>query len=176
MSKKQYARINAEGAVIGLLLFDEYVIPVEDDIVPDPPEGLHEPKWDGEQWIEGLLQSDLLAGQKQTKIDELNAVCNAFILSGFTSSALGDPHDYDFDYEAQINLAGMMNAISAGIAPATITWKTKNAGSIDHDHAQFTQLYADGLTFKNTQIGKYWILKAQVQAATTEAEIDAIVW
>src|SRR5205085_1546952 len=61
---------------------------------------------------------------KQVKIDELNAACNDEILAGFTSSALGTANSYDFDYEAQTNLGGMLNAITAGIITTEpISWK-----------------------------------------------------
>lgn len=114
---------------------------------------------------------------KQEKISELNQSCNTSILAGFSSSALGaTPHTYDFNYEAQINLGGMISAITAGMAPATITWKTVDSGNLPHSQAQFKQVFADGLTFKNNQISKYWSLKVKVLAAIDEASINAILW
>lgn len=112
---------------------------------------------------------------KAVKIAELNQACNQFILSGLTSSAIGSPHVYDFDYEAQINLAGMMGCVNAGLAPQSIAWKT-DQGVIDHSTAQFTQLYMDGLLFKQQQIDRYWTLKSQVLSAASEIEVNAIVW
>jgi hypothetical protein len=109
------------------------------------------------------------------KISELNAACNAAILAGFTSDALGIDNTYDFDYDAQINLGGMLNAITAGIVTDSIVWK---ASGIPQAHTidQFKTVFAHGLTHKNTNIGKYWTLKGQVLSAETTEEINAIHW
>lgn len=117
-----------------------------------------------------------LADAQTAKFSELNSKCNQTILSGFSSTALGVSHNYDFDMEAQMNFSGMMNAVNGSMAPASITWKTTDAGNLAHTQAQFKQLYADGMNFKNNQIAKYWTLKSQVLAATTVAQVNAIVW
>lgn len=111
----------------------------------------------------------------ELKLTELNAACNAAILAGFTSSALITQHTYDFDYDAQINLGGMLNAITAGIITGTITWKASGTPQ-SHSIEQFKTVFGDGLTHKNAQIGKYWTLKAQAIAAETPEQLDAIVW
>ncbi|CAH1230656.1 hypothetical protein PAECIP111891_06712 [Paenibacillus allorhizoplanae] len=109
------------------------------------------------------------------KISELNAACNAAILAGFTSNALGTDNTYDFDYDAQINLGGMLNAITADIVSGTVVWK---ASGIPQTHTidQFKTVFAQGLSHKNTNIGKYWTLKGQVLSAETTEEINAIHW
>jgi hypothetical protein len=43
---------------------------------------------------------------KEQKIAELDAACNKTILGVFTSSAMGAPHQYVFDYDAQLNMTG----------------------------------------------------------------------
>lgn len=113
---------------------------------------------------------------KEAKIAELDSACNAEILAGFTSSALGAANTYDFDYEAQTNLGGMLNAITAGIITTEpISWKASGVPT-NHTFAQFKKLFADGLVHKNSKIQKYWALKAQVNAATTPEEVSAITW
>jgi hypothetical protein len=116
-----------------------------------------------------------LPDPKEIKLAELNIACNAAILAGFESSALGESNVYDFDYEAQINLAGMLQAITNGMISEPITWKASGI-PLPHTFDQFKQVYADGLAFKNAQVQHYWELKAQVQAAETQDEIEAIVW
>lgn len=129
------------------------------------------------QLVQAANYTSLQLQQAQNaKIGDLNSKCNQTILSGFASSALSVSHNYDFDYEAQMNFSGMMNAVNASIAPASITWKTTDAGNLAHTQAQFKQLYADGMNFKNTQITKYWNLKAQVLAATTVSQVNTITW
>ncbi|TVY09990.1 DUF4376 domain-containing protein [Paenibacillus cremeus] len=112
---------------------------------------------------------------KQTKLDQLNDACNKFILAGFTSDALGEENHYDFDYEAQINMGGTLNGITAGMITGDIMWKTAE-GNKPHTVNQFKQLYADGMTFKQTNIAKYWTLKNQVLACETRADVAAIQW
>ncbi len=111
----------------------------------------------------------------ELKLAELNEFCNAIILAGFTSNALGTDNTYDFDYDAQINLGGMLNAITAGLVTGAITWKTSGVPQT-HTIDQFKTVFSDGLTHKNANIGKYWTLKAQVLTAATPEEIAAIVW
>jgi hypothetical protein len=114
-------------------------------------------------------------GYRSAKIAALNSACNTAILAGFTSSALGDPHEYDFDYEAQTNLGGMLNAITAGIATESIYWKASGLPVL-HTIEQFKTVFADGLVFKNGLIAQYWALKGQVLAVETKEDIDSIVW
>lgn len=108
------------------------------------------------------------------KIAELNAACNEAILAGFTSDALGSPHTYDFDYEAQINFIGTKDAFKDGII-TEIKWKT-DAGEISHNQVQFTIVYYDGFAHKNTNIQRYKTLKAAVYAAISDEEREAIQW
>lgn len=124
---------------------------------------------------EAVSQPEMPPDPKGVKITELNAACNAEILAGFSSSALGEPNDYDFDYEAQINLTEMLQAINNDMVTEPIFWKASGEPK-PHTIAQFKALFADGLEFKNSRIQRYWSLKAQVLAATTQEEIDAIVW
>jgi hypothetical protein len=113
---------------------------------------------------------------QETKINEMNDVCNKSILEGFNSSCLGVEHQYQFGYDDQINLSGQLNLFNADETTTECNWKTIDAGVLVHTKAQFIQLFKDGLAFKAGQIGKYWTLKAQILSAKTEDEINAIVW
>ncbi|CAH1203003.1 hypothetical protein PAECIP111891_02197 [Paenibacillus allorhizoplanae] len=109
------------------------------------------------------------------KIAELNKACNEAILSGFTSDALGTDNSYDFDYDAQINLGGMLNAITAGMISGSFPWKASGIPQL-HTINQFKAVFAAGLTHKNSNIGKYWTLKELAITATTPEEIEVIIW
>jgi hypothetical protein len=109
------------------------------------------------------------------KIAELNAACNAAILAGFTSDSLGSVNAYDFGYDDQINLGGMLNAITAGIFTDDVIWKASGVPQT-HTIDQFKIVFAHGLNHKNANIGKYWTLKGQVLTAETTEEINAIHW
>jgi hypothetical protein len=58
--KVQYSRIDSDGFYLEPVLFDENVIPVDEDIViVEVQEGLYRPRWDGTAWIEGLTPAEL---------------------------------------------------------------------------------------------------------------------
>jgi hypothetical protein len=131
---------------------------------------------DGAEWeYEPTKSIDPNISPTDAKIAELNSACNAAILAGFTSDALGADNTYDFDYDAQINLGGMLNAITAGIVLDDVIWK---ASGIPQTHTidQFKIVFAHGLSHKNTNIGRFWTLKAAVYAATSDEEREAIHW
>jgi hypothetical protein len=116
-----------------------------------------------------------LEDAKKQKVKQLNEFCNAAILAGFTSNALGTDNTYDFDYDAQINLGGMLNAITAGLVTGNIVWKA-SGNPQPHTFEQFKVVFSAGLEHKNAMIGRFWLLKSAVLAAESEEEIDAIVW
>lgn len=116
-----------------------------------------------------------VASAKLSKTAELNSACNAAILSGFTSNALGSNHTYDFDYEAQTNLNAMLNAIIADLVSEPIIWKASNLLQ-PHTIEQFKSLFTDSLTHKVTNINKYWELKTAVTAANSMEGVASISW
>jgi hypothetical protein len=114
---------------------------------------------------------------RERKVAELSRKCNETILAGFASSALGSAHTYDFDEEAQRNLAGRLGIINANPNYAAVfKWKTVDAGPLDHTKAQFTQVCTDADAFKDAMIAHYWMLKVQVNAAADVGAVNAIAW
>lgn len=112
---------------------------------------------------------------KQQKIDELRNLCNTTILSGFYSSASGENLLFGSDETDQLNLLGQMAALSVSVEP--IVWKVKGILQfVQLSKEQFTQLYLDGKTHKETNMLKYFGLVSQVNAAQTIEEIENIVW
>jgi hypothetical protein len=107
------------------------------------------------------------------KISELNAACNAAILAGFTSDALGEPHTYSFDQEAQTNLGGMYSAILGGLVTTSQNWRASGV-PVPHTVDQLKTLFAHGLYHKNANIGRYQYLEALVLAG--ETPLEDIVW
>lgn len=113
---------------------------------------------------------------QEEKINAMNDICNNTILAGFKSWCTGKEYTYDFDYEAQINLAGMFQSISSGMVSGSIMWKTKEKGPVPHTHEQFKTLFMDGITFKQQIIAKYWHLKQTILNCKTKEEVDLIRW
>lgn len=126
------------------------------------------------------LNTVSLADLKTAKIAQLNYQCTEAILAGFVSSALGTPHTYSFDYQAQIRFSGELAAINdPTFTDTTAPWNTKENGYLSHTLAQFRQLFKDGQTWTKTNMGKYFTLKGQVLAITDptkNADVNAIVW
>jgi hypothetical protein len=116
-----------------------------------------------------------IAPYKEQKIAELNRRCNESILAGFTSNALGTDSYYSFDYDSQINLGGMLNAITAELVPEPVVWKASNVPQ-NHSFAQFKTVFLHGLAHKNNMISKYWLLKNQVDLAGSNEEVALISW
>ena len=107
-----------------------------------------------------------LAELKEARIAALNEACNAFILSGFTSNALGEPHVYDFDEEGQSNLAQKATMLVLKPEITTVQWKT-NKGIKEHTRDQFIQLLTDGEQHKEGAIFQYWTLVDKVMKTTS---------
>lgn len=115
-----------------------------------------------------------LESVKSAKAAEINAACAAAIVGGFTSSALGAPHTYDSALEDQLNLIG---AVSLGV---DLPYRCTDAAGIKafrlHTSAQLKQVAVDGALVKLTALEKAAALKAQVQAATDAAAVEAVAW
>lgn len=115
---------------------------------------------------------------QQNKVYQLNTACNQTILNGFSSSVTGTLHQYKFnmEYQANITQEGTMLALDPTIT--TVDWPTVDAGVIPHTRDQFIQLCKDSKTFKETNIYRYFALKAQVLASTitTIDQVNAINW
>jgi hypothetical protein len=120
----------------------------------------------------GEVFSPTLDEWKQSKLSEIDQKCNSEILAGFTSSCLGVSHFYSFDSEAQMNLAGTLNAINAGLIQAPIMWSADGVATA-HTFDQFKALYMDGYNHKLSNQARYWTLKGQILAATEEFDV---VW
>ncbi|RMG60294.1 MAG: hypothetical protein D6717_00395 [Gammaproteobacteria bacterium] len=135
--------------------------------------------WDGTAWVPYSPPFDAaLAAENQKQA--INAACAAEITAGFTSSALGTPHVYDSTLEDQINLLGA--AMSGQDLPFTCTDPATGVkAEVLHTSAQLQQVYADGVSFKSGLLSKARTLKTQLNQlaadpATTQADIDAVVW
>jgi len=113
---------------------------------------------------------------KKNKILEINTACNQTILGGFNSSCTGIEHQYKFDMEYQnnINQIGIMINLDSTIE--NIDFPTKDAGIISHTKLQFIQLCKDAQTFKETNIYRYFTMKAQIEICETINSINGFIW
>ena len=122
---------------------------------------------------------------KAAKMAQLNDFCERAIASGFRSSALGEEHVYPSDAAAQNNLQIVIRRLeigeeqaAAGLEGAVLTYlfQTLDAGYLEHTLKQLKQVFADGVDTGTKHVMHFRQLKAQVEAATSAEEIDAIQW
>ncbi|MGO0058664.1 DUF4376 domain-containing protein [Brevibacillus fluminis] len=111
---------------------------------------------------------------KQAKIDFLNGECFKAIYAGFTSATTG--HTFRFNEEDQANFNQQSTLFLLKPDLAETQWKTEDAGIVTLSRAEFIEVVFEAGQHKQQQIGKYWGLKAQIEAATTKDEVDAINW
>jgi hypothetical protein len=132
----------------------------------------------GKKYENGAFVVDppLVVAQK-AKIAELDAAA-AEALKTCQSSALGTAHTYLTDKEEAWPLLTGEYAFVKGndYDGNPIPWYTVEDGYVDHTADQFSQVYLDCRANVQAVKVKHDTLVRQVNAATTTAEVEAIVW
>lgn len=128
------------------------------------------------QDVENYWDAHGLEYLKSQKIQELNQQCDAAIMGGFTSNALGVTHTYQSMLTDEIWFNSTLHRFNIDPNFTTVQYKTVDAGYLPHTKEQFQQVFIDGHAWGDSQITKLNNLKNQVNATTTEADLDAIVW
>jgi len=116
-----------------------------------------------------------LAEVRAAKRAELSVACRSAITGGFDSEALGAPHRYDSGLEDQINLVGAAS-LGTAVDYACTDVATSTKAARPHTAAQIKQVLADGAAIKIALLAQYRARVAAVEAAETEAEVEAVVW
>jgi hypothetical protein len=123
-----------------------------------------------------------LPDAQAAQIAALYAACDAEMVGGFVSSALGAAYTYPTKPTDQVNLIGAATDANNPSNPSTWTrafWCADGSGvwdRRDHTAAQMRQVMADGATAREALSAQLASLVAQVEAATTVAAVQAIVW
>ncbi|WP_455423679.1 DUF4376 domain-containing protein [Chromobacterium amazonense] len=131
--------------------------------------------------IETLSDTQVLARAQTSQNLILQQNCQSAIIGGFTSSALGKPNHYGSLQTDQLNLQTMF-AASQSSSPPSAYWiycspaPAQNPPLVQHTQAQMLQVLADLNAWRTAQQQKYATLVAQVQAAKTVADVQAVVW
>lgn len=115
-----------------------------------------------------------LPARKASKIKELKLIARATIETGFTSLALGIPHTYELTPQDQANafkakILGLGGGITCTDANGVKTERS-------HSPAQLDQAFLDGSNWVDSNKTKFWAKLALVNAATTIAEVDTVVF
>ncbi|WP_353214703.1 hypothetical protein [Salinisphaera hydrothermalis] len=123
--------------------------------------------------------ADQLAAAQSAKIAEINAACEAAIVSGFTSDALGKTYTYRSRRDDQVNLMG------AAMSGTDTQFKCADADGLyamrDHTAAQIKQVFADGVARKLALIEQSNALTDEVNAIAPDDDapieaVHAITW
>jgi hypothetical protein len=127
------------------------------------------------------LTTATLEEVKQAKITQLDEACGYTIVSGFDHDINGVSYHFSCSLAAQANFTGAKVRFMAGETTAE-EWT-----AVDNTTGEEVRLMLDELTFKPIADKVYQLidtsvkklrntLQPQVKAATTNAEVDAIVW
>lgn len=123
--------------------------------------------------VNGVV-TQLLAPVQQAQIATIKAACQAQIVGGFSSSALGSAYNYPSDSVTQQNIqSAAQSGTSCGI------WCENSSGVwafMTHTPTELTKLFSDMATFIQTQQQKYATLSNNISAATTISSVQAITW
>lgn len=111
---------------------------------------------------------------KAAKIAFLDNECSQAIYRGFFSVSTG--YHFGFDQEDQDNFNQMTTLLLLKSDITEIQWKTDDAGVVTLTREQFLKVVEEAAQHKQAQIARYWTLKAQVLAAETKEEVDAVNW
>jgi hypothetical protein len=174
------------------------VVVYEPDISGQVPPGMESPTiaiasevaqigwtWDGEVLAPPALTPAQFATAQAARVAALTAACQAAIVGGFVSEALGAPHTYPSAATDQINMLGRVAQAQIDPATALSFWCASSAGvwakrahsaaqmiRVGLDAAAWVVANSDRLTGADGAGG----LVGQVLAATTLAEIEAVTW
>jgi hypothetical protein len=117
-----------------------------------------------------------LAHAKQAKNEELHAAFNNALNGGFVSSADGTERRYGFAPMDRENMSHVANVMALGIAQYPIPYADITGEVVNLDETQMKQLIMDAQAFNLAQVTKLRQLLAQLQAATTVEQVNAITW
>lgn len=110
---------------------------------------------------------------KQFKSQEITSACIRAIDSGFVHEG----HPYDSDIVSRTNIIGTATGVQAGIPlPEGFTWRTSDNENVPMGGPGIIALGAALLQHVNQQYATSWQLKAEVEAATTPDDVEAIRW
>jgi hypothetical protein len=124
---------------------------------------------------------DPMKGARLLKINQLRGACQAMIMRGVTSDALGAPHTYPMQPADQLNMtASVVDALLDRPADWTTPFQCADAAGVwalrEHTAAQIKQAGSDLKAYIVVQERKLQTLSIEAASAATQEELDAIIW
>lgn len=128
---------------------------------------------EGKSYFE-ITEEYILAYHKRLKIESMTVVSDETIVKGFTSS---NGHIYRTNRDDQINMIGKALQLTIDPTVETVPYKSEDAGYMVMSKEDWiSDVFMEGLNHKEKTLHKYNTLKANVEAATTEADLLLISW
>lgn len=137
--------------------------------------------WSGSAWVvasSAPYDARRLAAAQSTKIDVLTDAYQAAVQQSVSfTTAGGVTRTFQADTGSQqILLLAATGYNFAGATPGGFYWKSEDNTQVPFTLADLKGLYAVMLTQGNVAFQQLQTLKGQVAAATTIAEVQAIIW
>lgn len=187
--QQKYAAFDAQGIICAY--YDSVDSPVPNDVSNVLP--ITHSEWmtcitrQGCMVIDGKLvvpadptEAELLADARRQRVAVMASACQAVIVSGFASSALGDLHVYPSQDTDQRNLQSA--ALAAMVSPSDWmipVWCSDGRGKWDlvpHTSAQVQAVNADWVSLRVAAQQKYSQRITLINAAASIAEVEGIAW
>jgi hypothetical protein len=126
--------------------------------------------WKNGQWVDDIPV--VLVQMHGRKYVEMNTACEATILGGFTSDALGAAYAYSSQMDDQVNLMGSV------IQGLEMAYSCRDQGGIKafrlHTAAQLRQVSNDFMSFKMKLLQKSDALKQRLDQALADKDLNAL--
>lgn len=129
--------------------------------------------WSGTAWVETL------ATAQSTKIQSLNDSYTTAVTGTFQSSALGTSHTYKAGVKSRTDILGAM--LVAQQTASTVDFECVDDSTgldvfVAHTASQLQQVLSDGAAKAVSDKQNLLTKTADVNAATTVSDVDAITW
>lgn len=117
----------------------------------------------------------LLQHHKDLKIQQFSNICEDEILNGFISQTNGNK--YRTNRDDQLNLIGKFLSVDRMPDLETVMWKAENLGAqVPHTREEFIAIYDEAFLHKEKKLYKLHLLREQVKACKTDAEVHQLTW
>jgi hypothetical protein len=133
-----------------------------------------------EKYVTDAEYAVILAAQvsldtvKQNKINEIHCYYQQALSAGFISSATGQLLEYDYTPDDRQDFQKLTLAMALGIATFPVPIGLKDNSVVNHTQEQYIQLLRDIQAFELGLKEKKRVLVAEVMAATTVEQVNAI--
>ncbi len=127
-----------------------------------------------------LINPFVLSTSQQIARDRIKKSCNNAIITGIESSVLGISHHYPTELTDQQNLSGLVTETLLSNPPSEFKFWCKDGNGKwsrkAHTSTQIQQLGKAVASHVKTQQTQYEIKLGEIALATSQTELDLVVW